>query len=617
MAADFMIIPILWHLLATCTCLVSAHLKSERDNFDACIPDNHQKKTSHHYMSMLQVGIGHLPIVPDYQYDTINHKSGKNKDQKAFVKGNVPTEALALETVRESTIDLANRSMRFSAGDRKECACQGPIPPQANCTCPLDKIKAAVKQHVDIVKEIVRETAGDIEDVIAEEDLKRILRWDIFWALFSCMTYFILPRLWVSTALLPPAQGADEGLPLFFPALHSLRYCVMVALLLKQIWLNTFFNTSEFYILLSGFVLEFAEQRRTSKMEGIKDVYRRIIPRRFARLYPLYALSVIIAFLRQDNHSTCDPIKSLLLSEAWGCGAAIQVQDQSGAWHLKPFACGEGTWFVSVIFGCYLLFPLLSAPMRYLQMEDLSKLWACCVLLIVVPRALGSTAHAHNIWWSDVFHPQQQEVGVFALRFSQRSVLHGLAYFFSGIILARTWVIVQVQSAHGAAEQLKTTSFMSQLIRTLSRYGCMIAFAMLTAWWYFTTMRYPESKSLCCLMRVTREVWLMVGLSCLILGAAGEYGVSSTAKRDPIYLVLCIPSFAWMGELALPMYLSSSWTCDFAQHLASQHGIPVASDFAKVVLFLVAANVGALILYGSCGALASHSEAGKSISSDR
>lgn len=592
----------------------AANIQCSRESFETF---NLPKSWEHHdlqYTSMLQVGVNRKPAPLQY--------SGWQNQEK-IASANSSIQPSKLNTLQESTTNLVNSSSRTLRQGKKICACNstdsssqkfGETPLQ-NCTCPLDAIKKTIKAR-----------AHDLEDIIAEEYVRlHTENGDILLGLLACLVYFVLPwhlGKWGTAA--PPEQ---DGLSLagfnFFPAMHSMRYCAMVALLLRQRWFKAHSNASEFFLLLSGFVLHCAEtcrepptQTQTSLRERVAEVYKRIFPRRLARLYPLYALGVIVNILQEEGESRCSPIKSLLLYEAWGFGTAIAERDDSGAWHLSTSFCGdsEGTWFVSIIFGCYLLFPVLTTPLRYLQLHALSNLWACCILLVVIPRALGTPAHAPNVWWSDIFQTQQQDVGLFNLRFSQRSLIHQLAYFFSGTILARAWIVVHFPATNlstAGPQKTETASAIARVMRVVSRYGCMLGCLTLTAW-YLVCMHYPHAtqnpfhnrlSDPIYFARLASEVWRILAQCCLIVGAAGECNVAASPKVDAVFWVLCLPSLAWMGELALPMYLSSPWICNFAQKVCILSGIPSVARCSQMAAQLVAANIGALILYRSMDAL--------------
>merc|ERR550514_888315 len=90
-----------------------------------------------------------------------------------------------------------------------------------------------------------------------------------------------------------------------------------------------------------------------------------------------------------------------------------------------------------------------------------------------------------------------------------------------------------------------------------------------------------------------------------MLGAAGP----STAKFDPLRGMLS--SLAWLGELALPLYLTITWACDFSNKLMLNLGVGEGGSFSQVAHFvsqLVVTHVIAFTIYQSCGALSSRAQ---------
>lgn len=409
--------------------------------------------------------------------------------------------------------------------------------------------------------------------------------WDFLYILVAALVYFILPR-----GMQESCETPDHGsLPKFLPALHSLRYLSILLVWLKDQWFGRMFVTSEFFLILSGFVLEFAEQRRelTESASTLSEKFQQFLPRRFARLYPLYALHVIIGHLSTPGPSKCDPYRALLLYQSWGYGTGTFDDGQ-----LVYHTCGTGTWFISVIFGCYILFPILSAPMRQVPIAACATLWAACIPLIVIPRALASPVSAPNVWWDDVFHTQNQTAGIMHMLFAQRSLLHGLAHFFLGMVLARAWV---------AATLPGRSHIRSGFFHTMCANGCTIGLAALGLEVAVTHMLHLQSVPPNYGLRLLKELWQLGWQSMIMLGAAGPFGDSRSV--DPARYILSSRPLAWMGEIALPLYLTIHWACEFSDKMLLL--IDVHSMAAQVVAQLVTTHAVAFTIYQSCGALRS------------
>merc|ERR1719265_113802 len=107
-------------------------------------------------------------------------------------------------------------------------------------------------------------------------------------------------------------------------------------------------------------------------------------------------------------------------------------------------------------------------------------------------------------------------------------------------------------------------------------------------------------------LRLLSELWKVSCQSALMLGAAGP---CTPGGFDPTRWVLSMPWLVWLGELALPLYLTVSWACDFSDKLLLSLGVSQqGSSFSEVSYFvsqLVMTHVIALTIYQSCGALTS------------
>jgi len=431
------------------------------------------------------------------------------------------------------------------------------------------------------------ETAAEF---IQKPYLELHIYFDLLLILFAIVLFFLLPQaLGAKTA---EDVGSRTDLPPFLPALSTLKYLAVVTVWMKHHWFEHLFDTVEFVLMLSGFILEYAQQRVSEDADAgasLQSKYQQFLPRRFARLYPLFALHVIFGLLSPKHASTCDPIRALLLYQCWGYGTGTFDGGK-----LVYYSCGIGTWFVSVIFGCYFLFPILSRPMRHLPSAAVPMLWVACSILIILPRALASPAGNVNCWWSDVHHPGKVPVGFMELLITKKSLLHGLAHFFMGMVLARSWVssILLGMSDSEAKGSL------------IIRYGCMLGAIALGVQW-ITAVKHPETvPGNGYGIRMMNEAWKVTFQSVLMLGAAGPLA----GNFDPLRGLLSMRCLAWMGELALPLYLSVSWACDFSDKLMLQMGVSAKGSFSQGTYFvsqLVVMHVIALTIYQSCGALSS------------
>lgn len=422
--------------------------------------------------------------------------------------------------------------------------------------------------------------------------------WDLLFIILGLVVYFLMPL-----ALQEPGSNRDgDGASLFpqvLPALQSLRYLAILSVWLKHWWFQNMFLSTDFFLILSGFILEFAEQRRGRSAEdsSMLDKYKEFLPRRFARLYPLYALHVIIGYLSQPGPSKCSPVGALLLYQSWWYGTGTFALDGEGKSHLVYDTCGTGTWFVSVIFGCYFLFPVVSQPLR--KISNVVPLWAGAALLVVVPRALASPANAPMVWWDNVFAQQAAPVGAMELLFSQRSLVHGFAHFFLGMVLARAWSVGARSSTEGG------------FIGSVCTYGCILGLAALAFELYVSMLvdfNVPSRWG----VRLAKELWKVVWQSALVLGASGPWDSPTNSLADPARWLLSLPWLSWMGELALPLYLTMHWACSFSDSFVSNSGVSATgSPGVRFVAQLATMHLVALMIYMSCGALHSRRSVSK------
>lgn len=438
-------------------------------------------------------------------------------------------------------------------------------------------------------------TSEEQAEFLQKPYLELYIYFDVLLILVAALIFFLVPQSLGATSDSEEAVDARADLPSYLPALSSLRYLSMVTVWMKHFWFPQLFNTAEFVLILSGFVLELAEQRHKDTEDAAgsqQSKYQRFLSRRIARLYPLYALHVIIGHLTKPGPSTCDPFRALLLYQSWGYGTGTF---QSGK--LVYYSCGIGTWFVSVIFGCYLLFPFMSRPMRHLPAGAASMLWVCCSIFIILPRALASPAGARNVWWDDVFHQQGSSVGLVELLVSQKSVLHGLPYFFLGMVLARSWVAARLLSTSGSDTK-------RGLVDRVSANGCTLGMIALGAQW-FMFLKHPHIMRNGYGIRLLNEVWKISFQSVVVLGAAGAKD-STSCLADPVRGVLSLPWVSWLGELALPLYLTISWACEFSNKMMILMGISQKGPSSQATYFIsqfAVTHIIALTIYRSCGAL--------------
>lgn len=200
-----------------------------------------------------------------------------------------------------------------------------------------------------------------------------------------------------------------NGLLHVFPAFHSLRYISVLVLFLQHYWFQGSFIGSQILLLLGGFSLDFAETRQSSE-DSIWIKYASTIPERFTRLYPVYALHVILCYL---------------IFPVPGLDGTIFHQAFSGA-----------AWVFSVAYGSYILMPVLTDQPHDVPDNVVAMLSAACVALVVLPRTLACAVTSMAPESPSSFH-SNQKAAMADMIFAHKALLNGLAYFFAGIVIAR------------------------------------------------------------------------------------------------------------------------------------------------------------------------------------
>mmetsp|Transcript_14106 Transcript_14106/g.26863 ORF Transcript_14106/g.26863 Transcript_14106/m.26863 type:complete len:483 (-) Transcript_14106:72-1520(-) len=303
--------------------------------------------------------------------------------------------------------------------------------------------------------------------------------------------------------------------PLFpktLPALAALKYISILVFWQTHKWgqlTHCPLHTSRLLLMLSGFVLQFAEERRSltddrSSFSG----YCSFITRRLTKLYPLFALSVIVAELMGYYRTTCRPISSLLVFPAL-------VQESE---------CATGQWFIPVIFACYMIFPFLSTAMRRASFP------LTCVLVCL-------SALAVQVSYSS------------AISFERRSLIPSLPSFLLGMVLARLWTFLVIFDWYGRFCELVCPCSLVMLWLAHLRRGHLRRVA-------------PTSF----------QSWITLWQCMLLLGYAGPCEQSKAALSNPLLKLLSWERLAWMGELALPLYMTNPMAVSFVRHLFADHG---------------------------------------------
>lgn len=211
-------------------------------------------------------------------------------------------------------------------------------------------------------------------------------------------------------------------------ASHHPCYLSVLVLWIKHYWFQRSFLGSDALIMLAGFMLDFegpSEQQERS-------MYHKFMPERFRRLYPFYALYVIL-------YSLCLPHLGELCSLCW------QSASESGQ---PPRSLGFVARLISAAFGIHLLVPVFTAQTRSHEQKNSLVLSAASVALVLLPVTL--TSKRRSLWTFGDAAPLQKGMDLRAAHgpsppdFSHESLLAGLVTYLLGIVFARIFLAVQL-----------------------------------------------------------------------------------------------------------------------------------------------------------------------------
>lgn len=193
----------------------------------------------------------------------------------------------------------------------------------------------------------------------------------------------------------------------------------------------------DLFFMLSGFALYCGyRDMPLSDRAALATFYRK----RFSSIYPLYLVIVLAFLLVMDPASLTQKILDLpiqlLLLQSWFSG-------------LFSYSHNGGTWFLSCLAFCYLLFPLLKVPLERAGKRRVWMLLALVYLLCAVSPHLVIACELPNIYSSPLLRMLQFFAGMLtaALVFRQSSHAQKLPpLFWAGITACSFIALVGVVS---------------------------------------------------------------------------------------------------------------------------------------------------------------------------
>lgn len=299
------------------------------------------------------------------------------------------------------------------------------------------------------------------------------------------------------------------------PALSSVRYLTIVIFCVNH-WLVGLVETSKFLLTLSGFVLQFAEERRRKDHELDLNAYFGIICRRFTKLYPLFALSTLVGY---SYGYDCKPLKVLLVVPRWNP-------------FVRSGTCFNGGWFIPVIMGCYVIFPIISQPLRKISFPR-----TC--MLVCMSGTLFAFAQRGS------------------LSFERISLLVNFPMFLIGMVLAHLWALVHT----------------FRLYVHFSEFACPLSLIALLA-----KCDRNDMVEWSCFWRCV----LIMALACPI-----------QSRFNPVLHMLSWQPLVWMGEnLAMPIYMLAHFAMRIVTKLYDDYRINArlpdahAQSYQKLTIFV-------------------------------
>jgi hypothetical protein len=211
----------------------------------------------------------------------------------------------------------------------------------------------------------------------------------------------------------------------FIPSGQTLRITSVALLGWKHYWLKESCFAFDLLLVFAGFLFDFLG-RNASNEDDLWSRLSHSVPSRIAQFYPVYTFHVIVCYL------------SFFSSPS-------NMEDTFWGNMLLTGMVGWGCWLLSVIFGCYLVMPLLVSPPQSGDMSAIAMLSAGCVAMVVLPRTLAAPVQGQYAWSissNTRFHAHPDDISR-ELFFARRSLLHGLAHFFFGLVLARICMVLK------------------------------------------------------------------------------------------------------------------------------------------------------------------------------
>ncbi len=169
----------------------------------------------------------------------------------------------------------------------------------------------------------------------------------------------------------------------FFAAMYVVFFHWQIGFHVTRVPLLAHFMASGYtgvtlFFVLSGFILAY----NYPEVKSAKEFWIA----RFARIYPVYALSLLLCFIRpstwHQSHVLAGSLLDLSLLQAW--------------WIPLFSAINAAAWTLSVEAVFYAVFPLVLPLLRTMRPRIFALLQFCYLILVCTPAALSFTRFAHQ-----------------------------------------------------------------------------------------------------------------------------------------------------------------------------------------------------------------------------
>eukprot|EP00928_Gymnodinium_smaydae_P020256 TRINITY_DN17832_c0_g1_i1.p1 TRINITY_DN17832_c0_g1~~TRINITY_DN17832_c0_g1_i1.p1 ORF type:complete len:505 (+),score=49.28 TRINITY_DN17832_c0_g1_i1:170-1684(+) len=233
---------------------------------------------------------------------------------------------------------------------------------------------------------------------------------------------------------------------------------------------------TQYFFMLSGFVLAYAEMVRSPK-KGDSMPMHKYIRRRLIVVYPIYLFSLILTIASHGQRPVAGwmmlPLH-IALVQAW-----LPICVPEDGWHLmSPWTYNGDAWFLSVLF---LYWFSLRALARFFRSKDITFCGSVLVVCTMFPWFI-MTARGYIEQ-----QPQCQELCKAYVELYVRASPFGYFHIFvAGVALARCFILTAMRDARTGSSPQHDSDALELAVQSapwIFKYGCVLGYGT-----YFTLM---------------------------------------------------------------------------------------------------------------------------------